>query len=74
MESVRTAFDWRAAQPAEDGPIDFAPMDAVVRGRRAARRLPVLPVVHRHAGLGGGAPGRGRGVDAARDGRVHARS
>ena len=26
-ESVRVAFDWRAAQPAEGGPIDFSGMD-----------------------------------------------
>ena len=46
VEAVRTAFDWRAAQPDENGPIDFAPMDAVVAAA-AARGLPVLPVVHR---------------------------
>jgi hypothetical protein len=45
-ESVRAAFDWRAAQPAAGGPIDFTPMDAVVAAA-AARGLPVLPVVHR---------------------------
>ncbi len=46
VETVRVAFDWRAAQPAEGGPIAFAEMDAVVAAA-AARRLPVLPVVHR---------------------------
>jgi polysaccharide biosynthesis protein PslG len=46
VESVRAAFDWRAAQPSEDGPIDFREMDAVVSSA-AARGLPLLPVVHR---------------------------
>jgi hypothetical protein len=46
VEAVRTAFDWRATQPDENGPIDFAPMDAVVAAA-AMRGLPVLPVVHR---------------------------
>ena len=46
VEAVRTAFDWRAAQPDENGPIDFAPMDAVVVAA-AQRGLPLLPVVHR---------------------------
>ena len=46
VETVRAAFDWRAAQPAEGGPIDFSAMDAVVIPA-AARHLPVLPVVHR---------------------------
>ena len=64
VEAVRTAFDWRAAQPDENGPIDFAPMDAVVAAA-AQRGLPVLPVVHRTPVVGGGAPGQGRGVDAA---------
>jgi hypothetical protein len=46
VQSVRVAFDWRAAQPAEGGPIDFGATDAVVMAA-AQRRLPVLPVVHR---------------------------
>ena len=46
VESVRAAFDWRAAQPVEGGPVDFQAMDALVTAA-AARRLPVLPVVHR---------------------------
>jgi len=45
-ETVRAAFDWRAAQPAETGPIDFSATDAVVTAA-AARRLRVIPVVHR---------------------------
>ncbi len=49
VESVRAAFDWRAAQPAAGGPIDFGAMDAVVVAA-AQRRLPVLPVVHRTPG------------------------
>jgi hypothetical protein len=44
-ESVRTAFDWRYAQPLPGGPISFARTDAVVAAA-AARRLPVLPVVY----------------------------
>jgi hypothetical protein len=65
VEGVRTAFDWRAAQPSRDGPIDFSAMDAVVASA-AARRLPVLPVVHRtpdwaaaRAGEGAAATPRG---------------
>ena len=46
VETVRVAFDWRDAQPAEGGPISFAATDAVVIAA-AGRRLPVLPVVHR---------------------------
>ena len=45
-ETVRVAFDWRAAQPAEGGLIDFSTMDAAVVAA-AQQRLPVLPVVHR---------------------------
>jgi hypothetical protein len=45
-ETVRVAFDWRTAQPAEGGPIDMRTTDAVVAAA-AQRRLPVLPVVHR---------------------------
>ena len=36
VESVRAAFDWRAAQPSAGGPIDFSATDAVVAA--AARR------------------------------------
>ena len=46
VETVRVAFDWRAAQPAEGGPIDFSATDAAVVAA-AQQRLPVLPVVHR---------------------------
>ena len=46
VESVRVAFDWRAAQPSEAGAIDFSAMDAAVVAA-AQQRLPVLPVVHR---------------------------
>jgi hypothetical protein len=45
-ESVRAAFDWREAQSTEGGPVDFRAMDAVVTAA-AARRLAVIPVVHR---------------------------
>jgi hypothetical protein len=58
VESVRAAFDWRAAQPDENGPIDFAPMDAVVTAA-AARGLPVLPVVHRTPSWAAAHPGKG---------------
>jgi hypothetical protein len=57
VETVRVAFDWRAAQPAEGGPISFAETDPVVVAA-ASRGLPVLPVVHRTpawAGSGGAA-------------------
>jgi hypothetical protein len=43
-QTVRAAFDWRAAQPDPGGPISFAATDAVVTAA-AARHLPVLPVV-----------------------------
>ena len=46
VETVRVAFDWRQAQAAAGGAISFADSDAVVVAA-AARRLPVLPVVHR---------------------------
>ena len=46
VENVRVAFDWRQAQPVAGGPIAFAGSDAVVAAA-AARRLTVLPVVHR---------------------------
>jgi hypothetical protein len=58
VESVRAAFDWREAQPSQDGPIDFAPTDAVVMAA-AARGLPVLPVVHRTPGWAALRPGDG---------------
>ena len=58
VEAVRTAFDWRAAQPNENGPIDFAPMDAVVVAA-AQRGLPVLPVVHRTPSWAAAHPGKG---------------
>jgi hypothetical protein len=67
VENVRAAFDWRAAQPQENGPIDFGPLDAIVMSA-AARGLPVLPVVHRtprwaaaHPGKGPAATPRGTG-------------
>ena len=59
VENVRVAFDWRAAQPVEGGPIDFSATDAAVVAA-AQQRLPVLPVVHRTPALGGGPPGRRR--------------
>jgi hypothetical protein len=46
VETVRVAFDWRASQPSEGGPIDFSAMDAAVVAA-AQQHLPVLPVVHR---------------------------
>ena len=58
VETVRAAFDWRAAQPAEGGPIDFSATDAVVVAA-AARRLPVLPVVHRTPDWAAARPGEG---------------
>jgi hypothetical protein len=58
VESVRAAFDWRAAQPAAGGPIDFSAMDGVVVAA-AQRSLPVLPVVHRTPGWAALHPGDG---------------
>jgi polysaccharide biosynthesis protein PslG len=58
VENVRVAFDWRAAQPTEGGPIDYSAMDAVVVAA-AARRLPVLPVVHRTPDWAAAHPGQG---------------
>ena len=57
-ETVRTAFDWRAAQPVAGGPIDFAATDAVVAAA-AARRLRVIPVVHRTPDWAAERPGDG---------------
>jgi hypothetical protein len=64
VESVRAAFDWRAAQPTADGPIDFGPTDAMVLSAARAG-LPVLPVVQwtpawaaAHRGDGAGSPPR----------------
>jgi hypothetical protein len=57
VETARVAFDWRAAQAAEGGPIAFGEMDAVVAAA-AARGITALPVVHRTprwAGSGGAA-------------------
>ena len=71
VEAVRTAFDWRAAQPDENGPIDFAPMDAVVAAA-AQRGLPVLPVVHRTPSWAAAHPGKGAASTPQRDGGVHA--
>ena len=58
VETVRVAFDWRAAQPTQDGPISFADSDAVVVAA-AARRLPALPVVHRTPGWATAHPRKG---------------
>jgi len=58
VENVRVAFDWRAAQPAEGGPIDFSAMDAAVVAA-AQQRLPVLPVVHRAPAWAAARPGDG---------------
>jgi hypothetical protein len=44
VESLRAAFDWAAAQPEPDGPIDFAQTDEIV-GLAAQRGMTVLPVV-----------------------------
>jgi hypothetical protein len=57
-ETVRVAFDWRTAQPAEGGPIDFSRMDAAVVAA-AQQRLPVLPVVHRTPAWAAVRPGDG---------------
>ena len=67
-ETVRTAFDWRAAQPVAGGPVDFAATDAVVAAA-AARRLRVIPVVHRTPEWAAERPGDGaasapRGTEA----------
>ena len=58
VETVRVAFDWRAAQPSEGGPIDFSGMDEVVVAA-AQQRLPVLPVVHRTPEWAAARPGDG---------------
>jgi len=58
VETVRVAFDWRAAQTAAGGPIDFAAMDAAVVAA-AQQRLPVLPVVHRTPAWAAVRPGDG---------------
>jgi hypothetical protein len=44
VESVRTVFNWAAAQPSRGGEISFAQTDPVVR-RAATRNVAVLPVV-----------------------------
>jgi len=44
VETVRTTFNWAAAQPIQGGPIDFARTDALV-GAAAARGMTVLPVI-----------------------------
>ena len=44
VESVRTVFNWAAAQPTKSGPISFHMTDPVVR-RAATRNIDVLPVV-----------------------------
>jgi hypothetical protein len=55
---VRVAFDWRAAQPSQGGPIDFSATDAAVLAA-AQQRLPVLPVVHRTPDWAAERPGDG---------------
>ena len=55
VETVRVAFDWRAAQPVEGGPISFGP----TRTRRGGRRGAAA------AGAAGGAPDAGLGGRAA---------
>jgi hypothetical protein len=64
-ESVRVAFDWRAAQPSAEGPIDFSATDAAVIAA-AQQRLPVLPVVHRTPDWDAARPGDGA-ASAPRD-------
>ena len=44
VETVRTAFSWAQAQPAEGGPIDLSASDAYV-AQAAARRIEVFPHV-----------------------------
>lgn len=44
VETVRTTFNWAAAQPVEGGPIGFTQTDALV-GAAAARGMTVLPVI-----------------------------
>ena len=58
VETVRVAFDWRAAQPKEGEPISFDDTDELVIAA-AARRLPVLPVVHRTPRWAAARRGRG---------------
>ena len=70
VETVRVAFDWREAQPAEGGPISFAATDAVVAAA-AARRLPVLPVVHRTPDWAAARPGDGAAATPRGHGGLH---
>jgi hypothetical protein len=44
VESLRITFNWSAAQPVANGPIDFTQTDQVV-GQAAQRGLTVMPVV-----------------------------
>jgi hypothetical protein len=67
-ETVRTAFDWRDAQPVAGAAPDFSRSDAVVAAA-ARRRLRVLPVVHRTPAWAAERPSDGpasapRGTDA----------
>jgi len=56
-ETVRTAFDWRVAQPSPEV-TDLSALDAVVAAA-AKRRLRVLPVVHRTPGWAAARPADG---------------
>jgi len=58
VENVRVAFSWREMQPVAGGPISFAATDGIVAAA-AARRLPVLPVVHRTPTWAAAKPGQG---------------
>jgi hypothetical protein len=44
VETARVAFSWAAAQPVEDGPVDFSHTDALVAGA-TAHGIDLLPVV-----------------------------
>ena len=44
MQSVRTTFNWAAAQPVAGGPFDFSQSDRIV-ALAAARGMTVLPIV-----------------------------
>ena len=70
VENVRVAFDWRAAQPVEGGPIDFSGMDAAVVAA-AQQRLPVLPVVHRTPAWAAARPADGVASPPRGHGGVH---
>ena len=46
VESIRTDFNWIAAQPVRNRPIDFGRFDALVRRAALRARIELLPVVN----------------------------